>query len=277
MTAAASRRNYAGPLRAAILDWAGTTVDYGCCAPAIVFMDVFKKHGVEISVSEARGPMGSAKREHIAQIAAMPRVAEGWKLAHGRASMEGDIDRMYADFIPMQVKCIKDYADIIPGTIEAIASMRARGMKIGATTGYSREMMDELEPIAAKQGYAPDVSVTASDVAVGRPAPWMAVKCLIEFNVFPAAAAVKIGDTVPDIGEGLNGGMWTVAVAKTGNEVGLSLPELEAADPAELERRLTIARAKLRDAGAHYVVDGIEEVASVIDRINERLAAGEKP
>lgn len=252
-------------------------MDYGCCAPAIVFMDVFKKHGVEISVSEARGPMGAAKRDHIAQIAAMRRVAEGWKSVHGRASTDGDIDRMYADFIPMQVKCIKDYADIIPGTIEAIASMRGRGMKIGGTTGYSREMMDELEPIAAKQGYAPDVSVTASDVAAGRPAPWMAVKCLMEMNVYPPEAAVKIGDTVPDIGEGLNGGMWTVAVAKTGNEVGLSLLELEAISATELERRLTIARAKLADAGAHYVVDGIEEVASVIDRINERLAAGEKP
>ena len=45
-------------LKAVILDWAGTTLDYGCYAPAVVFTEVFKRRGVEISMQEAREPMG---------------------------------------------------------------------------------------------------------------------------------------------------------------------------------------------------------------------------
>jgi hypothetical protein len=33
----------------------------------------------------------------------------------------------------------------------------------------------------------------------------------------------------------------------------------------------------MRQAGAHYVVNGISDVSPVLDEINVRLAAGERP
>ncbi len=66
-------------IRAVIFDWAGTMVDYGSRAPAIVFQEIFKQEGVEISPGQAREPMGMAKREHIAAITNMPDVAERWR------------------------------------------------------------------------------------------------------------------------------------------------------------------------------------------------------
>ena len=90
------RRAYRGPLKAAVLDWAGTTVDYGCCAPAIVFVDVFKRHGVEITDAEARAPMGAEKRQHILEITEMPRVAAAWEAAHGTPCTPANVDAMYA-------------------------------------------------------------------------------------------------------------------------------------------------------------------------------------
>jgi len=45
------RRSYRGGARAVILDWAGTTLDYGCYAPAVVFIEVFNRQGVEITMS----------------------------------------------------------------------------------------------------------------------------------------------------------------------------------------------------------------------------------
>jgi phosphonoacetaldehyde hydrolase len=88
---------------------------------------------------------------------------------------------------------------------------------------------------------------------------------------------VKIGDTSVDIGEGLNGGMWSVGVAVTGNEVGLTVAEY-AALPAEERRRLAqVATDRLLAAGAHYVVDSLVDVIPVLDSIEARLAAGEKP
>ena len=55
-------RIYRGPIRAVILDGAGTTMDFGCMAPAVVFRQVFEKAGVPISIEEARIPMGRTRR-----------------------------------------------------------------------------------------------------------------------------------------------------------------------------------------------------------------------
>ena len=35
------RRSYRGPIEAVLFDWAGTTMDFGCIAPAEVFVEVF--------------------------------------------------------------------------------------------------------------------------------------------------------------------------------------------------------------------------------------------
>ena len=85
-----------------------------------------------------------------------------------------------------------------------------------------------LIPAAAANGYEPDCVVCAGDLAAGRPTPLMCYQNMIELNVWPAAACVKVDDTLPGIEEGLNAGMWTVAVALTGNEMGLAVEELTA-------------------------------------------------
>ena len=135
-------RSYRGPLKAVLLDWAGTTMDYGCMAPAVVFMEVFKRRGVEITIGEAREPMGAHKKVHIRQISQNESVASRWEQKHGRKPSEDDVEAMFQAFIPLQLQCLAQYADLIPGTLEAIAEFRRRGLKIGSTTGYTGEMMD---------------------------------------------------------------------------------------------------------------------------------------
>ena len=268
---------YTGQLKAVILDWAGTVVDYGSRAPAGVFVEVFARHGVPITMAQARGPMGSEKRAHIAAIAAMPEVAEAWQRTHSRTCTDEDIDAMYREFVPLQIECLPRFADLISGTLEAIADFRKRGLKIGTTTGYNAEMMRVLGAEAAQRGFEPDSIVSSDMVSEGRPAPWMALKAAALMGVYPMSAIIKIGDTVPDILEGLNAGMWTIAVAATGNEMGLSEAAAVALRDVDRAERLTRAYASLQDAGAHYVVDGISDVPPVLDQIEERLAQGERP
>ncbi len=266
-----------GPVKAVILDWAGTIVDHGSIAPVMAFIETFRLRGVGISLQEARMPMGMPKCEHIRAITKMPMVAALWKSVHGRPPSEADVLAMYEDFIPLQVKVLADYADPIPGAVETIAKLRERGIKIGSTTGYNRRMMDVLAPAAARHGIQPDSIVCVDDVPAGRPEPWMALRSAMELRAYPPALVVKVGDTVPDIEEGLNAGMWTVAVALTGNELGLSAAELAALSPDEVETRRERAHLRLADAGAHYVIDGIWSLPQVLDDIEERLADGELP
>src|SRR6266849_615404 len=140
------RRAYRGPIKAVIFDWAGTTVDYGCCAPARVFMKVFADHGVDITEAQAREPMGLMKRDHIRIISQMAPVAERWQAVHDRPPSEDDVEHLYADFIPLQLAILADHADPIPGALALLAELRKRGIKVGSTTGYNHEMMDILAP-----------------------------------------------------------------------------------------------------------------------------------
>jgi phosphonoacetaldehyde hydrolase len=246
-------------------------------APAVVFMEVFKRKGVEITIDEAREPMGAHKKVHIRQITKNENVAKRWEQKHGRKPNEGDVEAMFKDFVPLQLQCLAQYADLIPGTLEAIAEFRRRGLKIGSTTGYMEEMMTILQAEAKRRGYVPDSTVCASQVPAGRPHPFMCLQNAINLQTYPMEAFVKIGDTLPDIEEGLNAGMWTIGLVKTGNEMGLSEQEIAALDPEIRSARMTRAYKRMAQAGAHYVVDGIAEVVPLLDQISARLAGGERP
>jgi phosphonoacetaldehyde hydrolase len=270
-------RSYRGPLKAVILDWAGTTMDYGCYAPAVVFVQVYERKGVPITMAEAREPMGAHKKVHIRMISKMDAVAERWEKVHRRRPTEDDVDAMIEDFVPLQLACLADYADLIPGCLEAVADFRQRGLQIGSTTGYTGEMMELLLAEAKKRGYEPDASVCATDVPAGRPYPYMCLKNAIDLQVYPMEAIVKVGDTLPDIDEGLNAGMWTIGLAKTGNEIGLNEAEIAALAPDVYEAKLARAYKRMHQTGAHYVVDSISDVPPLLDDINARLARGERP
>lgn len=270
-------RRYTGPLQGIVLDWSGTTVDYGCFAPAVVFVELFRDFGVPISIGEARGPMGTYKRDHIRQLLYAPAITERWQAAHGRLPTDADVQAMFEAFTPRQIQTIADYADLIPGVKETIDTCRQRGLKIGSCTGYTHAMMEPLLPEVTKRGYQPDALVCPDDVAAGRPAPWMCFQNAMLLNIYPMEALVKIGDTEVDIIEGLNAGMWTIGLAKTGNELGLTEAEANALDTVDLKQRLDTVYRKLYHAGAHYVVDSLADILPILDHIEARLAAGEKP
>jgi len=271
------QRSYRGPLKGVILDWAGTTMDYGCFAPAVVFIDVFKRNGVPISIEQAREPMGAHKKVHIRAITRIEDVNKKWQEVHGQKPTEEDVQKMFTEFVPLQCDCLSDYAELIPGTLETLEEIRKRNLKIGSTTGYTSEMMEILLKEAEKRGYVPDSTVCASEVPAGRPHPWMCLQNAMNLQIYPMEALVKVGDTLPDIAEGLNAGMWTIGLAKTGNEMGLTEKEIEQLDPEILDEKLKKAYIRMAQAGAHYVVDGISDIVPILDEINERLSRGERP
>jgi phosphonoacetaldehyde hydrolase len=271
-------RIYKGPVKLAIFDWAGTTLDYGCYAPAVVFIEVFKRRGVEITMEQARRPMGLKKVDHVRAISQQDEVAELWKKVHGKACTEADVQDMFKkDFVPLQVACIADYSELIPGTVEVVNGLKKRGIIIGSTSGYFTEAMEINFREAKKQGYVPDVNACASDVPAGRPEPWMVISNMQQARVFPPEAVVKIDDTKPGIAEGLNAGTWTVGLAKTGNEVGLNEKELAALSAEEVKRKVERAADGLAKSGAHYVVESISDVPPVIAEIEQRLKMGDRP
>ena len=271
------RRSYRGAIKAVVLDWAGTAVDYGSFAPAAVFCRLFESKGVHITAADARSGMGLMKKDHLRTIIARPGVAEAWQSVHGAPLSGADIDSLFNNFIPLQLSVLKEYATPIPGLLETVKNLRERGIKIGSTTGYIRSMMEVLAPEAARRGYAPEAIVCPDDVPAGRPFPWMCYQNATQLGVYPLESMVKIGDTLTDIEEGLNAGMWTVGLSMTGNFVGLSEAEVDALTPEQYKAASEQAARQMYAAGAHYVIDGIWDFPRVREDIQSRLAQGERP
>ena len=117
-------KSYRGNIKAVILDWSGTTADAHVIAPAVVFYNVFEKHGVPISMEEARLPMGLRKDLHIAKILEIPEVRQRWTEIKGQEPTQDDVDDLFADFVPMQIECLPEYCKLIPGTVEAVNERR---------------------------------------------------------------------------------------------------------------------------------------------------------
>ena len=264
-------------LQAIVLDWAGTMVDHGSCAPAVVFQEVFAQKGVPISIAEAREPMGKAKREHIASVAAIPRVAEAWKAKHGTPCTSEDVDALYETFLPLQRETLGDHCQLIDGAAEAANAMRSRGLKIGSSTGYTHELMKVVSPAAKEQGYEPDIVLCAEDAVRGRPAPYLLFKAAELLEVYPMHHFVKVDDTAVGIEAGRNAGCWTVGITRTGNCVGLSKSDFDALDAEQQQSRIHQAASTLLQAGAHMLVDTVADILPILDMFDDALERGEIP
>jgi len=273
---------YKGPLKAAILDWSGTTADAHVLAPAIVFKDVFKKHNVPITMKEARLPMGLRKDLHIQQILENPDVKKRWTAIKGGEPTASDVDNLFSDFVPMQLKCLHQYTTLLPGTVSTVNTLRNKyNMKIGSTTGFTKVMVDILLEDAENQGYKPDFSVAGDEVENNmgfRPAPFMIYKNLVNLGVYPISSVLKVDDTVSGVGEGRNAGCWTVGICGLSNYTDIdSLKEWGNMSDHERKERVDISREKLLTSEAHYVIDSIKNLPDVVANINQRLSLGEKP
>lgn len=264
-------------VKAVVLDWAGTVVDHGCIGPVAVFIEVFKRHGVAVTAAQARKPMGLMKKDHVRAMTRDPEVAAAWRAVYDRDPDEHDVDAMYLLTEPLMVDCIAAHADPIVGALDAVAAFRAMGLKVGSTTGYTRLMMDVMTKEAAAKGYVPDTMVCSSDVPTGRPSPFMCYKAALDLAVYPFWDMVKIGDTVADVAEGKNAGMWTIALTLRGNEMGLTEAELAELPEAEKAARLAVIEDRLRAAGADYLAPDLAACPAILAAIDARLAAGERP
>lgn len=254
-------------LKAVIFDWAGTMIDFGSRAPVIALCDLLATAGVPISEAEARTHMGLAKRDHIRALVDLPRIREAWTAHYGAPPAQADVDGLFAKVGPLMRAAASRCSDLIPGAAEQVARLRAGGVAIGSCTGYTRDMMQDILPRAAQQGYSPDVVVCAGDTLYGRPSPLMVWKNLVELGVWPAEACVKVDDAEAGIAEGLAAGVWTIGIAASGNGVGLSREALDALPPPERADLIAHARQALTNAGAHAVIDTIADLPLALSQL----------
>ena len=261
-----------------IFDWAGTTVDFGCFAPVNVFIQIFKNAGIEVTMEEAREPMGMLKIDHIRAMLSMPRISTLWEETYKRSFNEQDVENLYAEFEPALMGSLSTYTDPIPNVIETVEALRNQGLKIGSTTGYTNKMMDVVVPNALKKGYSPDFYVTPDNTnSFGRPYPYMIYRNMEELKLSASWKVVKVGDTASDIKEGVNAGVWSVGVIIGSSEMGLSLDEFNQLSESDKEAIISKTEQAFRQKGAHFTIKTMSELPQLIERINHHISEGKRP
>jgi phosphonoacetaldehyde hydrolase len=256
-------------IKAIILDWAGTTIDYGCFAPVNAFISAFEAFGVTPTMEETRAPMGMEKRAHIEKMLEGKRLFALWQEKYGRVYTKEDIDAIYNKFEPALFAVLKNHTDPIHGALDTVAKIRKMGILIGSTTGYTEKMMDVVVPLAKEKGYAPDCLVCPDKVGVGRPNPYMIWRNLEELGIRSINEVLKIGDTVADMHEGKNAGCLCVGVLIGSSMLGLSEEEFAMKSNEEMVALFETATHNYKEAGADYVIEDISALPHLIETLNK--------
>jgi phosphonoacetaldehyde hydrolase len=256
-------------IRAVILDWAGTTVDFGCFAPVKAFADAFNVFGIEPSIEECRAPMGLPKRAHIAKMLEGERISALWRKRYGKTPTADSIDKIYKRFEIDLFRVLEKHAEPLPGVLETVHELRCMGMLLGSTTGYTKEMMDVVAPRAATSGYAPDCLVCPEDArGIGRPYPYMLWRNLEKLGIQSIDEAIKVGDTEADIQEGKNAGCLAVGVLKGSSVLGLDEMQLFSLSDVERASMYVDVRCKYKSAGADYVLEDITGLIKLMEQLD---------
>lgn len=248
-----------------IFDWAGTTVDYGCLAPVQAFVEVFKHFGVEPTMEEVRQPMGMLKKDHIRAMLNMERISNLWENKYKRKWTEEDVEELYDIFEAKLLGILDQFAELKPYVQETVEELRKRGIKIGSTTGYTDKMMEIVVSRAKENGYEPDVWFSPDAVeGFGRPYPYMVFKNMQALGISGVNQVMKVGDTISDIKEGKNAGVYTIGVLEGSSAMGLSKEEYEALSQKEKEELLLKVREKFLEAGADGVIRNMKELIDLL-------------
>jgi len=206
----------------AALDIAGTTVQEGG-AVYRVLTDVVRDHGAPATHADVRAWMGADKREAITALLALSGTTPG----------RDTVEAVHTEFVERLGAAYAATPPVpLPGAPEAFAALRAAGVKIVLTTGFDRQITDPLlDALGWGTGGPLDAVVCASEVAAGRPAPFMIERAMELTGVTDPSRVLVAGDTVLDVRAGLAARAGIVVGVLTG---GQTEPELAADHPTHI-------------------------------------------
>src|SRR5215510_13039106 len=111
-------------LEAVIFDWAGTMVDHGSLAPVRAVTELFVRHWIRLRDQDVRRDMGIFKKDHIRRILQSPAVSIDWSSRTGRRPTDHDVERLFGEFIPLQMEILGKYSQLISGAAEIFEKVR---------------------------------------------------------------------------------------------------------------------------------------------------------
>ena len=256
-------------IRACIFDLGGTIVDRYSLTPFLSLKKVFQKYNIYVTNKLIFKDMGKEKKDHLIHILSDQSVIHQWINNFHRVPLKKDIDSLFNDFNKVQTKYSEEMVDVLPETQECIDYLQFNYIKTGVTTGFNQENMNIIrDKLERKRIYLDSyVSSTCLDKP-SRPYPFMIQKNMENLHIKDPKEVIKVDDTVVGIHEGLRANCWTVGVARWSINMNLqSIDDAYGLSIHDVQDKLTYSRTVLEEAGADFVIDTLDDLPRVVEKI----------
>jgi phosphonatase-like hydrolase len=169
----------------------------------------------------------------------------GQSKIHVFTELLGDAEKAHTANVAFEESYVSEIAEVgavpIAGAEDLFKYLRAKGVAIALTTGFSRSTLDTL---LIELGWKDliDISVTPGEAGRGRPHPDMLQKAATTLGITNPASVIVVGDTAADMQAAISFGAGQAIGVLTG---------------AHDEHRL-------HDAGATSVINSVADLKSLI-------------
>jgi phosphonatase-like hydrolase len=186
-----------------IFDFAGTLLrDDGAVLAA--YRHALAAHDISFNEADLASRRGAAKREVFRELAGRPT----------RSSATDELaDRALADFeTALRLEYTTGEVAPIEGAEATVAWLTERSVRVALSSGFDRGLVDLL---LARLGWEQlfDQVLAAEDAAIGRPAPYLIFRAMVDLRVQDVARVAVVGDTPLDLAAGSNARAgWVIGV-----------------------------------------------------------------
>lgn len=195
------------PATLVVFDMAGTTIDERDEVYRVLRASV-EREGACFSDEEFQKWMGTEKHWAIRNLLSIGGVETTDELVDSAFTwFREELARSYTDNPPSPMARVE----------ESFGLMRSSGIRVGLTTGFSRDIADLILnamgwTVGEDDESTIDACVCGDEVPAGRPAPDMINKVMAITGVTDPAEVVSVGDTEVDVESAQAAGVFSVGV-----------------------------------------------------------------
>jgi len=257
-------------IRACIFDLGGTIVDRYSLTPFLSLKKVFMNYNILVPDRLIFKDMGKNKKDHINNILNSQTIKEQWNYSFDRTPNENDVDFLFNDFNKIQTKYSEEVIDVLPETEKCINYLQKNDILTGSTTGFNQKNTNIIRNMLERKGIYLNSYVSSTCLnKPSRPYPYMIQENMKNFNITDPRKVIKVDDTVVGINEGLNSNCWTVGVSRWSTYMNIqSIEDIDGLGNNDIEDKLKYSRSILENTDADFVIDTLDELPKVIEKIN---------
>lgn len=163
-----------------------------------------------------------------------------------------------------------DALNLLPQALPCLQDLAERALPTGLLPDHMNRDSQLLRPLL-------DEVLDDCEALRPFPAPDRVATLAVQMKAGALRRCVLVCGSADAVSAGLNAGFWTVGTALSGALNAQQMQHWEEQDSDTHDRLRLQATMALMNAGAHYVIDSVDELGSCLDDIEVRLGKAQLP